>query len=54
MASSWKIANVDPLPKVDMPLEDSDYRGINVTPVIAWLFKKVVTVRKYSQLLRTI
>ena len=25
-----------------MPLEDSDYRGINVTPVIARLFEKVV------------
>ena len=39
---SWKRANVNPLPKVDVPLEDSDYRGINVTPVIAWLFEKVV------------
>ena len=39
---SWKRANVNPLPKVDMPLEDSDYRGINVTPVVAWLFEKVV------------
>ena len=39
---SWKRANVNPLPKVDMPLEDSDYRGINVTPVIARLFEKVV------------
>ena len=28
--------------KVDMSLEDSDYRGINVTPVIARLFEKVV------------
>ena len=39
---SWKRANANPLPKVDMPLEDSDYRGINVTPVIARLFEKVV------------
>ena len=39
---SWKRANVNPLPKVDMPLEDSDYRGINVTPIIARLFEKVV------------
>ena len=41
-ADSWKRANVNPLPKVDMPLEDSDYRGINVTSVIARLFEKVV------------
>ena len=39
---SWKRANVNPLPKVDMPLEDSDYRGINVTSVIARLFEKIV------------
>lgn len=39
---SWKRANVNPLPKVNMPIEDSDYRGINVTPVIARLFEKVV------------
>ena len=39
---SWKRANVNPLPKVDMPLEDSDYRGISTTPVIARLFEKVV------------
>ena len=39
---SWKRANVNPLPRVDMPLDDSDYHGINVTPVIARLFEKVV------------
>ena len=27
---------------MDLPLEDSDYYGINVTPVIARLFEKVV------------
>ena len=39
---SWKRANVNPLFKGDMPLEDSDYRGINFTPVIARLFEKVM------------
>ena len=39
--TSWKRANINPLLKVDMSLEDSDYRGINVTPVIARLFEKV-------------
>ena len=39
---SWKRANINPLPKVDFPKADSDYRGINVTPVIARAFKKVV------------
>ena len=27
---------------MNLPLDDSDYRGINVTPVIVWLFEKVV------------
>ena len=32
----------NPLPKVEVPKEKSDYRGINVTPVIARVFEKVV------------
>ena len=39
---SWKRANINPLPKVDIPKADSDYGGINVTPVIARSFEKVV------------
>ena len=30
--SSWKRAIVNPLPKVDIPKNKSDYRGINITP----------------------
>ena len=40
--SSWKRANVNPLPKVDIPKNKSDYRGINITPVIARAFEKCV------------
>ena len=36
------MANINPMPKVDIPKADSDYRGINVTPVIARAFEKVV------------
>ena len=39
---SWKRANINPLPKVDIPKEKGDYRGINITPVIARAFEKVV------------
>ena len=39
---SWKRANINPLPKIDLPKENSDYLGINVTPVIARAFEKVV------------
>ena len=39
---SWKRSNINPIPKVDLPKEKSDYRGINITPVIARAFEKVV------------
>ena len=39
---SWNKANINPLPKIDIPKENSDYRGINVTSVIARTFEKVV------------
>ena len=39
---SWKRASIKPLRKVDFPKADSDYRGINVTPVISRAFDKVV------------
>ena len=31
----WKVANISPLAKIDIPTEYPDFRGINVTPVIA-------------------
>ena len=39
---SWKRVNINALPKIDIPKEDSDYRGINVTSVIARTFEIVV------------
>ena len=39
---SWKRANINPLPKVDVPVERGDFRGINVTPVIARALEKAV------------
>ena len=42
--NSWKRANINPLPKIEpmFPNENADYRGINVTSVIARTFEKVV------------
>ena len=40
--SSWKRAHMTPLPKVDVPKGKIDYRGINITPVIARTFEKSV------------
>ena len=39
---SWKRAHVTPLPKVDVLKGKTDYRGINITPVIARAFEKSV------------
>ena len=39
---SWKRSNVYPLPKVELPIEDKDYRGISITPVIARAFEKAI------------
>ena len=38
----WKRANISPLPKVDIPKEKTEFRGINITPVIARAFEKIV------------
>ena len=38
----WKEANINPLAKVDIPSEYADYRGTNVTPVIARAFERTV------------
>ena len=40
--TSWKRANINPLLKVEVPKENSHYRGINITPVIARAFEKAV------------
>ena len=40
--SSCKSANITPLPKVEIPKENGNFRGINITPVIARAFEKVV------------
>ncbi|CAB4011545.1 Hypothetical predicted protein [Paramuricea clavata] len=39
---SWKRANINPLAKVDLPKENGNFRGINITPVIARTFEKLV------------
>ena len=40
--SSWKTSNINSLPKTDNPTDFSHFRGINVTPVIARCFEKIV------------
>lgn len=38
----WEKANINPLPKIDVLKENGDYHSINVRPVIARVFEKVV------------
>ena len=40
--SSCKKANINPLPKVEMPKNKTEFHGINITPVIARAFEKSV------------
>ena len=37
-----KEANINPLPMVDTPVQFLDFRGINLTPVIARCFERTV------------
>ena len=39
---SWKRANINPLRKFDVPVARGDFRGINLTPVIARALEKAV------------
>jgi len=39
--SSWKYANINHFPKVDFPKAKGNYRGINITPMIARAFEKI-------------
>ena len=51
--TAWKEADINPLPKVDTPVQYSDFWGINVTPVIARCLERTVyqfiTVRKSEE-----
>ena len=40
--SLWKKSNINPLPKAAVPVEDTDFRSINITPLIARAFERVV------------
>ena len=40
--TSWREANIQPLTKVEIPIECSHFRGINIIPVIARIFEKTV------------
>ena len=39
---SWKESNINPIPKVEAPVNDVDFRGVNFTSVNARAFERVV------------
>ena len=39
---AWNESKISPLPKVDPRTQHQDFHGINVTPVIARFFEKIV------------
>ena len=39
--SLWRTANINPIPKVEIPKIKEDLRGINITPVIARTFERM-------------
>lgn len=41
-STAWKEASINSLLKVDIPLQHPNFRGINVTPVIARCFERTV------------
>ena len=45
---AWKESNISPLPNVDTTSQHQDFRGINVAPVIASCFEKIV-YHKFSK-----
>ena len=47
--NSLKSANINPLHKVEIPKENDDFKGINITPVIAEAFEKVVYFSQKSR-----
>ena len=39
---SWKIARISPIPKVDNPRENSDFRPISILPLMSKIYEKLV------------
>ena len=38
---SWKMARISPIPKVDNPRENSDFRPISILPVMSKIYEKL-------------
>ena len=38
----WKIGKISPIPKIDIPLKEDDFRPISVLPVLSKLYERLV------------
>ena len=38
----WKISKITPIPKIDQPLEPSDYRPISILPILSKVYEKIL------------
>jgi hypothetical protein len=39
---AWKIARISPIPKVDQPLYEADYRPVSILPALSKVFERLV------------
>ena len=50
---SWKVARVCPLPKIDNPINEKDFRPISILPVLSKIYEKVILKQLSDYIERT-
>ena len=40
--AQWKLSKISPIPKINYPIESSDYRPISILPILSKVYKKVI------------
>ena len=39
---SWKVARVCPVPKIDNPIKEKDFRAFSILPVLSKVYEKAI------------
>ena len=42
LPSSWKIGRISPIPKINDPMKDSDFRPVSVLPILSKVYERLV------------
>ena len=50
---SWKVAGVCPVPKIDNPINEKDFRPISILPVLSKIYEKVILKQLSAYIERT-